>query len=130
MSLFTFFITDKKNLTAAKKELFKIRQNSLSFIEDNSILMDTKLFQDQIFFSAIIVESCFSSFDNDEREYSNRFCRNNRSYLEASFQCLSKTQQISFGYFMDHKRKGFRSEIIITVLPESYQENVLYIIKS
>ncbi len=56
MSLFTFFITDKKNLTAAKKELFKIRQNSLSFIEDNSILMDTKLFQDQFFFQLLLLK--------------------------------------------------------------------------
>ena len=116
-------------MQVAKKELFKVRQKNLSFIGCNYLLKDTELFHDENLYSSIIIEGYFSSFEKTAMEYSDKYNKNNRPYLEAFFLFLSKTQLISFGYFFDHKnRKGFISEKKITTLPKFYEENVLYIL--
>jgi len=130
MSFFTILITEKEKLPAAKKELFKTRQRSLSFVEDNSILDDTKSFRNLEKFTAVIVEGYFSSFAY-ERNYLDKYNGNNLAYLESSFMNLAETHQVAFGYFFDDikRRKGFEREMPITKFPNLYQENVLYIIR-
>lgn len=130
MSFFTILITEKEKLPATKKELFKTRQRTLSFVESNSVLDDTKSFRNREKFTAVIVEGYFSSFAY-ERDYVDKYNGNNRAYLESSFMNLAGTHQVAFGYFFDDikRRKGFEKEISITKFPHLYQENVLYIFK-
>ena len=130
MSLFSIVITEKENLSAAKKQLFKNRQRSLSFIESDSILDDTKSFRDRDKFVAVIVEGYFSSLEYDEN-YIDRYNGNNRSHLEDTFSTLAKTQLIAFGYYFDDikRRKGFDNEVSITSFTKIYKENFLYIVK-
>ena len=109
------------------KSLFKILRNKYKSTIFINLLSTT--FHDENLYSSIIIEGYFSSFEKTAMEYSHKYNKNNRPYLEAFFLFLSKTQLISFGYFFDHKnRKGFSSEKKITTFPKFYKENVLYIL--
>ena len=111
----------KKKICPRQKQLFKNRQRSLSFIESDSILDDTKSFRDRDKFVAVIVEGYFSSLEYDEN-YIDRYNGNNRSHLEDTFSTLAKTQLIAFGYYFDDikRRKGFDNEVSTTSFPKIY----------
>jgi hypothetical protein len=130
MSYFTILISNKENISEIKQELFSIRQKSLSFVEDNKILNDTKSFKDIKKYSVIYIESYFSCFlEGELSAYEKREYGENRLYLEQAFKKFSQKYLIAFGFFFDDRNFKNFQEKKIKHFPKEYEEGMLYILK-
>lgn len=131
MSHFTILVTEKKTVPEIKKEVFGVRQKSLSFIENDIILQYTKSFTDQTKYSAIFIESYRTSLLAEKLSaYEERYYGDNRQYLENTFLKLSKKYLIAFGFYFDEKTFESFQEKIVHELPKEYQKDTLYILKN